>query len=386
MHAIAKRNNHLEDGMTHAHAAAADWLALAARAPNDELRFTAMLEPLGHLAWDTEGAGTFPYADGKAEWNARAFVDAVEAEDEAAAIARARGALADGIPYAEMRPAFAEAAFAHYADFGHCAIYVLKAGQLIERLGSDVAEPLLLALTRMLVRATREERIPEFRKYADALKTWNGHGFTAAAPDDFVGLSIDAILERMLVSSARDPREVYDALLGAAAWNLLHFDLAVERATENAIADNVSWLDFTHALTFANACRTLCEERADLWPKALLQLALFVGRNKKYVTEQIDVAAWRVDDAAAVHRAGNGRALRSRPARADHRLSPSEGAVRAGGRTGRSTRCALGRYDVRRRQPLSQHADETPPRPAHRDTGTRFRGERSDVDCCKEGF
>jgi nitrite reductase/ring-hydroxylating ferredoxin subunit len=296
VHAIAARNDHLEDGMTHAHAAAADWLALAARAPNDELRFAATLEPLGHLAWDTEGAGVFPYAAEKAPWNARAFVHAVEAEDEAAAIAHVRGALADGIPYAQMRPAFAEAALAHYADFGHCAIYVLKAGQLIERLGSDVAEPVLLALTRMLVRATREERIPEFRKYADTLKRWNGHGFTAAESDDFIGLSIDAILERMLVSSARNPREVYDALLGAAAWNLLHFDLAAMRATDNAIADNVSWLDFTHALTFANACRILCGERADLWPKALLQLALFVGRNKKYVTEQIDVAAWRVRD------------------------------------------------------------------------------------------
>ena len=42
-----------------------------------------------------------------------------------------------------------EAALAHYAAFGHCAIYTLKAGQLIEGLGEQVAEPVLLALTRM---------------------------------------------------------------------------------------------------------------------------------------------------------------------------------------------------------------------------------------------
>ncbi|HTW33372.1 MAG TPA: Rieske (2Fe-2S) protein [Rhizomicrobium sp.] len=296
VHAIAERNDHLENGMTHAHAAAADWLALAARASNDELRLAAMLEPLGHLAWDTQGADGFPYADGTAAWNARAFVEAVEAENEAAATAHVRGALEKRIPYAKMRPAFAEAALAHYADFGHCAIYVLKAGQLIERLGDDVALPVLLALTRMLVRATREERIPEFRGYSDAFKRWNGHGVATAEADGFVGLSIDAVLERTLSSSSRSPRELYDALLGAAAWNLLHFDLAVERATGNAIADNVSWLDFTHALTFANASRHLCEERGDLWPNALLQLALFVGRNKKYVTEQIDIDAWRARD------------------------------------------------------------------------------------------
>ncbi|HUO93229.1 MAG TPA: Rieske (2Fe-2S) protein [Rhizomicrobium sp.] len=296
IHAIAERNDRLEEGMTHAHAAAADWLALAERAPDHEHRLAALLEPLGHLAWDTQGAGLFPYGETNAPWNADAFVAAVDAEDEAAAIARLRGALEAHIPYAQLRPAFAGAALAHYADFGHCAIYVLKAGQLIDRLGEDVAEPVLLALTRMLVRATREERIPEFRDYGDALARWNGHGTAPVAAQDFIGLSVDGVLGRTLESSALDPRALYDALLGAAAWNLLHFDLAVERATDNALADNISWLDFTHALTFANACRHLCAARADLWPKALLQLALFVGRNKKYVTEQIDVDAWRVGD------------------------------------------------------------------------------------------
>src|SRR5262249_31704248 len=71
------------------------------------------------------------------------------------------------------------------------------------------------------------------------------------------------------------------------------------RATGNAIADNVGWLDFTHALTFANACRHICEERPDLWPRAALQLALFIGRNRKYVRPEEDVAQWRVDDRRA---------------------------------------------------------------------------------------
>ena len=292
IHAFRTRNDRLEDGMTHAHAAAADWLALAERAPNDVARLSAVLEPLGHLAWDTEGADVFPYAENRAPWDPREFVEAVEAEDEPAAIGLVRGALAANVPYAEMRPAFGEAALAHYADFGHCAIYALKAGQLIARLGGDVAEPVLLALTRMLVRSTREERVPEFRGYDEALERWNS-GSASVTATDFIGLSINGALERALASSARP--ELYDALLGAAAWNLLHFDLAVERATDNALADNVSWLDFTHALTFANASRHLCHDRPDLWPKALLQLALFIGRNKKFVTEQIDIATWRVE-------------------------------------------------------------------------------------------
>lgn len=295
-HAIAGRNARLEDGMTHAYAAAADWLMLAERAQSPELRLTALLEPVAHLAEDTLGAGDFPYAENRAEWDARAFVAAVEAEDEPEAVALVRGALVEGLSYEKLRPAFAEAALAHYADFGHCAIYTFKSGQLISRLDDDAAEPLLLALTRMLVRSTREERLPEFRFYAKALAAWDGEGSEPVRADDFTGASIDGALKRTLASSGRNVREVYDALLGAAAWNLLHFDRAFEQATDGALADNIGWLDFTHALTFANACRHVCEDRPDLWPRALLQMALFVGRNRKYVSGEQDVAGFGVND------------------------------------------------------------------------------------------
>ncbi len=296
VHGFRLCNGQFEDGMTHAHAAAADWLLLASRAETPTKRLAALLEPLGHIAWDTEGAGEFLYPEAVAEWDGAGFVAAIEAEDEAAAIAHIRGALEQNLPYASLHRAIGEAALAHYADFGHCAIYALKAGQLIERLGDEVTEPVLLALTRTLVRATREERLPEFRGYAKALTEWDGAGQTPVRADDFIGLSIDGALRRTLASSGRRMRELYDALLGAAAFNLLHFDTGFERATDNPIADNVGWLDFTHALTFANACRHICDERPDLWPRAALQLALFVGRNRKYVHVDQDVTRWRVVD------------------------------------------------------------------------------------------
>ncbi len=142
----------------------------------------------------------------------------MEAEDEPGAIARMRGAVAEGLPYAELRPTIGEAALAHYADFGHSAIYTLKAGQLIERLGDRAKEPVLLALVRQQIHATREERLPEFRFHDKALAAWDGTGTQRAEPRDFIGLSIDGALKRLLASSARPPREIYDSLLGAAAW------------------------------------------------------------------------------------------------------------------------------------------------------------------------
>jgi nitrite reductase/ring-hydroxylating ferredoxin subunit len=299
VHAIESVGGRLEGGMTHAHAAAADWLALSARAKAPELRLAALLEPIGHLAWDTLGAGRFPYPEGARAWDATAFVAAMEAEDEPAAQAFISGALADDVPYAELRPAFADAALAHYAGFGHCAIYALKAGQLIEALGDEAREPVLRALTRMLVYARREDRLPEFRGYAGALEAWSDRRAKPASADDFIGLSTTAILKRLSASSGRPPGELFDALLGAAAWTMLHFDTDFDAAAGAVIADNVNWLDFTHAVTFANAAHRLCGERPDLWPAALLQLALFIGRNKRYVRAQQDVEAWAVDDPAS---------------------------------------------------------------------------------------
>ncbi|MGA8761070.1 MAG: Rieske 2Fe-2S domain-containing protein [Stellaceae bacterium] len=299
VHGFRLRNGRLEDGMTHAYAAAADWLSLASRAATTTERLAALLEPLGHIAWDTEGEGEFPYPDAVAEWSGSGFVAAVEAEDEAAAIARVRGGLALGLTYTSMRAAIGEAVLAHYAGFGHCAIYTLKAGQLIEHLGETIAEPVLLALTRMLVRARREERLPEFRGYRTAFAEWDGTGKAAVGAQDFIGLSVEGALRRTLASSGRPVRELYDALLGAAAFNLLHFDTAFESASDNAIADNVSWFDFTHAVTFANACRHICDERPDLWPRAALQLALFLGRNRKYVRADVDESQWHVEDRRA---------------------------------------------------------------------------------------
>jgi nitrite reductase/ring-hydroxylating ferredoxin subunit len=295
-HALRIRNEYLEFGTTHAHAAAADWLVLAQRAPSDAARLAAMLEPIGHLAWDTAGARSYPYPEHTKPWNADAFLAAIESESESDAIAILRGALHDGVSLHEIGKTLGRAALSHYADFGHSAIYTLKTSQLIERLGADSAVPILLALVRSLTNATREERLPEFRGYDKARALWNEDDPAPARADDFIGLSIEAALGRVLGSAGRGPREVYDALLGAAAWNLLHFNTAFDHATDNQIADNVSWLDFTHALTFANASRHICEVQPDLWPNALLQLTLFVGRNKPYVNAQQDVSAFRVND------------------------------------------------------------------------------------------
>ena len=293
--AIWWTHDRFEFGTTHAHAAAADWLSLRDGLNDPAERLVPLIEILGHLAWDSLREPVYPYPAGTSPYDPEALVAAIEREDEPAAVALLRGALADGLGFAELEGPLARAALAHYADFGHAAIYVLKTGQLIEALGPEVAEPLLLLLVRSLIFTSREDLIPEFRAYAPALAAWDGAGGAPVKPEDLLGLSVRQVLARTLESSARID-ELYDALLGAAAWQMLHFDLALQDRTDNPVSQNVGWLDFTHAITFANAARSLSVRYPELWPASLLQIACFLGRNSGYLDRSLATDRWQVTD------------------------------------------------------------------------------------------
>lgn len=288
-----------EYGCSHAQAGAADWLAIRDDyAAGEAERLVPLVEIVGHLAWDTLREPAYPYPEESLSYDAAEFVAAIEAEDEAAAVARLRGALNAGLGFRELEGALADAALAHYQDFGHAAIYVQKTGELIDRLGTEAAEPLLLSLVRSLVYATREDLIPEFRSYAPALAAWDGAGKEPVAAEDLLGLPVAKVLARVNASSG-DRRALYDALLGAASWQLLHFDMGVMNATDRPVSNNASWLDLTHTITFAHAVRTLCGRHPHLWPQGLLQIACFLGRNSGYIDKTVEEAPWQVDDPQA---------------------------------------------------------------------------------------
>ena len=247
----------------------------------------------GNLAWDSLREPRYPYPSEVRPYDAAALVAAIEAEDEGAAIGLLRGALAEGLGFAALERPLAEAALAHYQDFGHALIYVHKTGQLIERLGAGVSEPLLLALVRSLVYATREDLIPEFRAYGETLAALNGGGEEPAKAKDFLRLSVPRALARAAASLA-DPEALFEALMGAAARQLLCFDLALQERTDGPVSQNVGWLDFTHTITFANALRVLAGRYPALWPRGLLQLACFLGRNSGWLDLAQDTGHWAV--------------------------------------------------------------------------------------------
>ena len=170
--AIQGTHARLRDGMTHAYAAADAWLALRDTLADETERLACATEALGYIAYDTLREPAYPFTAERAPWNAEAFAAAVESQDEDGAAALLNGALAQGLHFADLEPALAAAALAHYNDFGHTLIYLMHVRRLIERLGTEVEKPLLLAWLRSLILATREDLLPDFRHYADALAAW----------------------------------------------------------------------------------------------------------------------------------------------------------------------------------------------------------------------
>ena len=297
--AVAWTHDRLEFGTTHAYAAAPDWLAVGERfAGDDAQRLVPVLEAVGHMAWDTRGEPRSAFAGGTATFDADALVAAIGDEDEDRAVALVRGALDEDLGCAGLERSLSRAALAHYQDFGHALIYVVKTSELIARLGPASAEPLLLALVRSLVYATREDLIPEFRAYGDHLSSWDSTGGRRLTAEDFRTLSVKRALALATEGSAH-PQALFGALLGAAAWQFLNFDLGLQERTEIPVSQNVGWLDFTHPITFANAVRRQCTAFPDLWPRGLLQMACFTGRNAGFMDTGQDTDAWAVADAEA---------------------------------------------------------------------------------------
>ncbi|MEP7098471.1 MAG: Rieske (2Fe-2S) protein [Dokdonella sp.] len=310
-HAIVGTHAHLRYGMTHAYAGAEAWLRLRDTISGDARKLACATEALSHIGFDVRGEPLAPFATGVRDWNEREFLVSVESQDEALAVSYMNGALESGLHFTDLEPALTAAALDHYSDFGHTLIYLTHIRRLIDRLGRDVERPLLLTWLRSLAYATREDLLPDFQGYAATLAGWPAAAsrvseLAAPASVRFEGKSIREALAAALDVASFAPLDIYGALFETAARQLLRFDEAHALRTDNSVADNVGWLDFSHALTFGHALREQCarlpERAAELWPQGLLQLALFIGRNKSYLSTDPDTEAelrrWSVVDAA----------------------------------------------------------------------------------------
>jgi len=287
----------LEFGWTHAYAGMADWLTLYHQHRNSrELSLVCLVESISHVAYDVLRERDYPFSDrasgDRDEFNEQEFLEYIETENEAAAVAAIRAGIRAGLRFADFESALTQAALRHYNDFGHSLIYLTKAAVLIEQLGDVVMQPVLLSLVRGFIFASREDQIPEFRAYAPRLAKWGKHKAIAAEPVLWRQRGIGKSLQTTVACSGNPPAQIYRSLLLANAVNLLSFDINQQDKVRVPVSGNVDWLDFTHGLTFANAVRRQCTRFPQLWPQGLLQMACFNGRNAAYTTAETEVERW----------------------------------------------------------------------------------------------
>lgn len=287
----------MEYGWTHAFAGMADWLILYDELVDDEEgQLICLVEAVTHCSYDCLRESDYAYPKGHQSFDETLFLHSIEIEDEKTAIACIRGGLQDGLEFSDFEPALSRAALRHYNDFGHSIIYVTKIKSLIDRLGDEVAEGLLLSLVRGIIYASREDKIPEFRDYDNQIKTWGQSGGAKPESGLWKKKSINRSMKATVDCSDTDPEELYGYLLKANAMNLLGFDLEHQYKTHVSVSGNVGWLDFTHGITFASAVRQQCIKFPDLWPAGLLQMACFNGRNATFTDFESDLSEWYSKD------------------------------------------------------------------------------------------
>ena len=305
--AIIRGHDRLRYGMAHSLAGADAWLRLRGELHDPVDRLTCASEALGYMAFEVLREPCWAFDGGQQPWQPARFLAAVEAQDEATAVRLLQGAADQGLGLEDLLPTLTKAALAHYSAFGHSVIFLLHVRRLVARLGPPVTLPLLRAWVRSVVAATREDLLPDFRAYADALARWPAaaRSISAAWPaaQTFTALPIKRTLEQVLQVADRPPADLLDLLTEAAALHLLRFDASVALRVTNLAQDNTNWLDFSHALTFAQALRGLLPTGSSLWPQALLQMALFIGRNTPWLDTEVSaeqaLAQWAVADQAA---------------------------------------------------------------------------------------
>jgi len=294
-------HDQFEFGMTHAQAVAFDWLRIRDGLPSDASadRLVPLVEIIGHLADDVINEhGIYPYSDDVADtFDPQALINAIEDQDEPTAVAQARKALVEHGPIVLKEP-LNNAALRHYQAFGHSVIYAEKTFALLERLPADQAVGLILPLVRLLIAREREDLIPEFRAYAPALLTWDGAGTAVPEAGTLQRLGVKETME-LISKGGGNTTALYNTIMHAIADAMLHYDGRTRHHIDKPVSNNVDWLDFSHAVTHLNAARKICADQPELWPKAFLQSACFIGRNTSFVDWDQDVSQWFVADPLA---------------------------------------------------------------------------------------
>ena len=318
--AIAHGAPRNEFGWGHAVASAADCLTMLSDHEGDSRAFP-IVQAITGLAEEARAWPPRPLPDpsSAADSVEAAFLAHVEAEECDRAQSTVRGALASGAERADLARWFGRAVSAHHLSYGHGAIYVQKAFELLDVLGWDRADTVLPHLVPAIVYGTREDTLPYMRPFMKWSRTQDLRVLTTGASRS---TPIEPIAAAQLRASLLDTsdrtaalvdcfellqsgvglHELLDVIVDAVSERMLRYDVAGERD----LSDDFGWLDITHGLTYANAARWHVDQLG-IRPETVqlvlftLFLAHWTGRHEWHtgIGPRVDTTAFGgLDDAA----------------------------------------------------------------------------------------
>lgn len=293
-----------ERGFNHGLASLIEWQTLSEQFQDPVKALSCQLEAMDFMAEDAFGQPNFPYTEDTLTFSSESFSQALEQENEDLAIAMLKGFLNSGGTFETLEPILVNYVFNHYLGYGHGAIYLAKIPRLLDYLGHAALPSLLQALTRYLIVATRDEVLPEFKRYPkvlDALtkafgKEVQNEAYPSTPP---VGISLKELWNWLIATSNHyQPKAIMDVLLELAAKNLLHFNTESLTKANLKPKDEFSWLSLSHAITFAEASLKHMERFPFVAAAALTQMAAFIGRVQPSIDPQINSEQWYVTQPA----------------------------------------------------------------------------------------
>lgn len=306
---VANNLRRTEWGPGHELAVLADALTLASTRTGLN-RTLPLVQGLTGLAEETHHQREYrqpsePWAD--VDHSGEAFVAAIEAEDHPQARARIAALVSDetvgdhDTRVARAREWFVAAVSAHHLGYGHGAIYVQKAFELIERVPAVLAI-VVEELVVTTIYATREDTLPYLRPTAAdvaaadvaELAAAGAHPVPADERDALVDVLFDATTAEVPALVVYGLRYGVDAMLDVISLTASRRMLAYDLDVEVDGGDPFGWLDLTHALTYANAARALfaASPNADGARLALWTgwLVFDAGRHHRRAPHRADLA------------------------------------------------------------------------------------------------
>jgi nitrite reductase/ring-hydroxylating ferredoxin subunit len=273
-----------EYGWGHSIASATDCLAMANELTETEDQAFPVIQAIAMIADSERSRPVEPLADPLAKLPnnaADAFRQAVEQEQLAEAQAILLTAIHAGYDASQLTTWFTNAISDHHLSYGHGAIYVQKAFELLEMIGWDRADTVLPYLVPTIVYGTREDKLPYMKPFMKQLAKVDLSKI-AAIQSDTSWDGLEDLAEALLAKDRMRAFEttikalqrgagttgILDASVLASSKRLLRYDLAGELE----YLDDFNWLDITHGVTYAHAARWHDEQNRS---PDTIRLALF---------------------------------------------------------------------------------------------------------------